>query len=372
VPWGAALSGLGSAIGGIFGGSAASSAAQSQADAAKQAIALQQQIYGQTSGNLAPFLQAGTMSLGNLASLLGIGGSQGGDLSQLLSQSPQAAAGVGAPSQAPTLGGVSGGFPTYQGVYPGGVAQQLGMQIPNYNMPEFTAAQYQQSPGYQFELQQGLGAIQNAAVPGQGSISGNTLKALQTYGTGLANQDFQQAYNNYTQNYQNQYNANNNQFWNLYNSAANQSNNAYNAAVQGATLPFNAALQTYGANNQNYWNQINNASNYQNQLYSRLFGLAGTGQNAAVQQGGFGQNYASNTGNLLTQLGNAGASGTVGSTNALLGGLQGVMNSLVSPTSIGGGGNNILAGLFGGGGGTSSLANNAQLAALLNSAPNTY
>lgn len=49
---------------------------------------------------------------------------------------------------------------------------------------------FQQSPGYQWQLGQGIDAIQNSASAQGGVNSGNTLKALQTYGTGLANQDY--------------------------------------------------------------------------------------------------------------------------------------------------------------------------------------
>lgn len=55
---------------------------------------------------------------------------------------------------------------------------------------------YQSSPGYQWQLQQGIDAIQNSASAQGGVVSGNTLKALQTYGTGLANQNYQQWINN--------------------------------------------------------------------------------------------------------------------------------------------------------------------------------
>lgn len=49
---------------------------------------------------------------------------------------------------------------------------------------------FQGSPGFQWQLQQGMDAIQNSASAQGGVVSGNTLKALQTYGQGLANQDW--------------------------------------------------------------------------------------------------------------------------------------------------------------------------------------
>jgi hypothetical protein len=51
------------------------------------------------------------------------------------------------------------------------------------------------SPGYQFQLEQGLRAV-DAGAAAQGMLrSGATLKAEQEYGQGLANQDFTNYYN---------------------------------------------------------------------------------------------------------------------------------------------------------------------------------
>jgi len=53
-------------------------------------------------------------------------------------------------------------------------------------------ANYRSAPSYQFQLQEGLGAINNSAAARGGLMSGATLKALQGYGQNLADQDFQQ------------------------------------------------------------------------------------------------------------------------------------------------------------------------------------
>jgi hypothetical protein len=57
---------------------------------------------------------------------------------------------------------------------------------------------FQANPGYQFQLGQGLQAIDRGAASRGMLTSGNTLNAEQQYGTGLANQSYQQ----YTQNLQ--------------------------------------------------------------------------------------------------------------------------------------------------------------------------
>jgi hypothetical protein len=69
-----------------------------------------------------------------------------------------------------------------------------------------TLAQAEQTPGFQFNLQTGTNAInENAAATGN-LMSGNTGVALQKYGQGLAEntyqQDYQNALNTYMANYQ--------------------------------------------------------------------------------------------------------------------------------------------------------------------------
>src|SRR5579863_7596324 len=69
-----------------------------------------------------------------------------------------------------------------------------------------TAAQAEQTPGYQFQLQQGLGAAQNSAA-GQGSLlSGRTLADLNNYAQGTASTNYQNTFNNALTQYQSAYN----------------------------------------------------------------------------------------------------------------------------------------------------------------------
>lgn len=90
-------------------------------------------------------------------------------------------------------------------------AAQLPMlqQMAQAGMPEPTMAGFSQSPeaqignmedfradpGYQFQLQEGMGAIQNAAAAGGSLESGRTLKELQRFGQGLADQTYGNWYN---------------------------------------------------------------------------------------------------------------------------------------------------------------------------------
>lgn len=73
------------------------------------------------------------------------------------------------------------------------------MQNPSFQQP-FTMANFQQDPGYQFDLQQGQQAIQRAAAANGGLQGGGSAKALAQYTQGMASNDYEQAYNNYNNN----------------------------------------------------------------------------------------------------------------------------------------------------------------------------
>lgn len=159
----------------------------------------------------------------------------------------------------------------------------------------YTADQYHQSPGYQFALGQGLEAINNSAAARGMILSPNTSKALGTYATGLADQDFQQAYQN--------------------------------------------AYQAYTQNQSNTLNALSGMAGYGNTAATNLGSAAGnTGTNNASLLSGLGTSLGSNT----IGAGNAGAAGIVGSGNAISGGItnlantfnqSALMNQFLSPSS---------------------------------------
>jgi hypothetical protein len=75
-------------------------------------------------------------------------------------------------------------------------------QDQNYFNTPFSFGQYQQSPGYAFQMQQGENAIQQSAAAKGTLLSTGTMQNLNAFGQGLANSDYQNAYNNYTNNQQ--------------------------------------------------------------------------------------------------------------------------------------------------------------------------
>lgn len=278
------LAGAGGLADAAISGNAANSAAQTQAAAADQSAALQNAQFAQTSANESPFLNAGQNTLQVLLDQLGIGPQNNSQLGPLTAQTN--------PNLQPLN---TSSLPTPYSVQP-------------FN--------FQQSPGYQFALNQGLDAVTNKASAIGGLQGGNTLKALTDYATGSASQDYQQQFADYL----------------------SQQNLGLSSQSQG----FNQALAGQGANfNQNLSIQdLMNAVAGQN--FSQLQTIAGSGQNAAANLGALGAQNATAIGNDLTGAANATSAAQVAAANATAGGINsgiGNITQLQLLQLLGGGGN---------------------------------
>jgi hypothetical protein len=73
----------------------------------------------------------------------------------------------------------------------------------NFTSQDFLA---NQDPGYAFRMSEGMKALDRSAASRGGLLSGATLKGAQTYGQGLASQEYQNAFNRYQTNRANQLN----------------------------------------------------------------------------------------------------------------------------------------------------------------------
>lgn len=81
-----------------------------------------------------------------------------------------------------------------------GATALAGMQNPAFQQ-NFSSGQFQVSPGYEFALQQGNNALAASQAASGTRTSGAGLAALDQYNVGMANQQYQQAFNNFnTQN----------------------------------------------------------------------------------------------------------------------------------------------------------------------------
>ena len=209
-------------VSGLLGAGASIIGANAQANAATQAAQMQKDQYTQTRADLLPYNQAGQTA-----------------------------------------------------------TNMLTAQLPSLTAPiNMDEATLRNTPGYQFNLDQGLKSVQNgAAARGLGS-SGAALKGGATYATGLADSTYQ--------------------------------------------------------------NQFNNAITNQNNAYNRLMGVAGLGENAGAQTGNIGATLAGNAGQATIGAGNAIAGGVNGAANALTNAANSyagynLSNSLMSRGLYGGG-----------------------------------
>src|SRR5690349_19939825 len=140
----AAAVGVGTAVAGVAGSAisshAASSAADTQAQAAHNAAQLPWQQFQQMQQNLQPYMQLGQNSIAGLQNYL-----TGPYLNTAFNFNP-------------------------------------------------TQAQLEQTPGYQFTLQQGLKGVDNQLDAKELNLSGAQAKGIGQYTTGLADQTYQQQY----------------------------------------------------------------------------------------------------------------------------------------------------------------------------------
>jgi hypothetical protein len=134
-------------FGGLFGGGGGIDTGASQAYL-QQALALQQQIYDQTRGDNAPWLNNGQGASNRLSDLLGLSGNTGADQYGFLSQ--------------------------------------------RFGMDDFNA-----DPGYQFRLEQGQNAVERANSARGNLLSGAGLKDMDRFTQGLASQEYGNAYNRF-------------------------------------------------------------------------------------------------------------------------------------------------------------------------------
>lgn len=164
----------------------------------------------------------------------------------------------------------------------------LNAQMANGSLTNpMTMQQFQQDPGYQFQLQQGQQAIQRSAASKGLLNSVGTQQNLDAYSQGMANTDYQQALSNFTNNQQQRYNMLSGlsqqglQATGMTNAAgANVANNissntmaAGNAVAAGQMGTANAIGGTFGnaingVNNNNIMNQL--LQNQQNLPYGSL------------------------------------------------------------------------------------------------------
>ena len=303
---GAAASVAGSAM----SASAAGSAASEQEQSAANATAAQLGMFNTTQANLQPFINFGGSALKLLPGALG----------QLDQTTPgfTTTAPTGAPSGAyayyvnPSTGAgamenSAGQWTDYNGT-PAGAGNQIfaNGQLPTAGNPAFAPitpnlATISQTPGYQFNLYQGLKSTQNAASARGLGVSGAALKGAASYATGLADSTYQNQFNNLVTNQNNLFNRQNAIFGNLLSEAQLGANAGAGLATNATQTGGNIGSNMIGAGNAAAAGQIGQA----NAISSGLTGATGNAQNlllfnALLKNSGGQGLFSAGTGNTNT------------------------------------------------------------------------
>lgn len=212
--WGAVL-----AVGGAVAGAAISSrgakdAAKEQTKGGDASIAETRRQYDQTREDFAPARETGSQALAAIAHGLGLSGYSKPGTAQPLSfdewQAQQPA--VAQPGVVQTIAGrVTGGrlenpnkkpdpraaYEQYvQGFQPTGAENPNAVPAGDFNR-DFTIADFQKDPGYQFRMDEGSHALEGSAAARTGIQNGRTLKELERYGQDYASGEYSNAYSRF-------------------------------------------------------------------------------------------------------------------------------------------------------------------------------
>ena len=192
----------GSLVSGILGSSSSKKAAQSQERLGRESLALQREMFNRQIELQEPFRQGGMAAQQQLMYLLGIG-SPSDYQAQSASAAPPAAA------TRPT--GATGPFAGLLNF----MNRQMGVQgtqpvapstRPAFSGPTgefgslakpFGMDQFEADPGYAFRQSEGMKALERSAAARGNLLSGSTLKGVQRFGQDLASQEYLNAFNRY-------------------------------------------------------------------------------------------------------------------------------------------------------------------------------
>lgn len=261
----AAVASAGTSIAGAVG---SKNAAGQASTTAGNNTALQTALSGMAqsgaTANLSPYMQTGAAANTQLAGMLGLA-QPGSQPKPDISQFQTVTAGSGKNGQ-PTMTTDYGAFQQamdawlqQQGTLTG--IEQNG-QIGSLTAP-YSAAQYQgdpgytpmvnsladlqATPGYNFQLQQGLQSVNNSAAAKGSLLSGSTLKGLNNYAQGQASTGFQAAWDRAQQAYSNAFNRNTTNQTNTFNRLNTIAGSGQNAATTLSSAGQTAAGQQSGA-----------------------------------------------------------------------------------------------------------------------------
>lgn len=257
--------------GAVMQSNASKKAAATQARSADAATNAQMEMFYNTDANLAPWRETGTLAMDELARLAGLQSPNSelrkptrADAARIAEEGHRTTFGTGYTNDSDRGRIETAELETLDRLmaeYNAKLASTPQSQVPNpMTAPltkPFALSDFQESPAYQFNLQQGQKAIEKSAAARKMYYAPATLQDISKYSQGVASNEFMNAYNMYNQNQKN--------------------------------------------------------------IWDRLYAMSGSGQNAAAQAGAFGTQVGGQIGENMMGAGNAQAAGQIGSANAFAG-----------------------------------------------------
>jgi len=198
------------AIGGsaLVSAYSANKAGKAGQEGARYGVDAQERMYGQMRDDLSPWMTAGQTSLKELMERMGLATPQSRMNMQRPTREQFTTNTPGAPSERswfnpnPSQGTTSFDQPGYDeamGRYNEAVAG-AGQNPENFGslMQPFGLDKFEESPGYQFNLEQGMEAIRKGAAANYGNTySPTTLRDMGKFAQGTASNEYQASYNRY-------------------------------------------------------------------------------------------------------------------------------------------------------------------------------
>jgi hypothetical protein len=293
----------------------------------------------------------GTQSLANVGGAAYLGNAITNSANNIAGAATGAAQNIGANAQQ-NIGNLQSAYGLQESQYsPYIQTGQQGNAALQQNLPylssQFTNADLnsQLAPNYQFQLQQGLGQVQNQQHALGGLVGGNALQGLQNYAQNYAGNAYQNAFNNAQAQKTNIYNtlsgiagigqnALTGQSGLVSGLGTNTANISTGAAQQGAQLGLTAA-QAAGAGTTNAANVYSNALNQvaNNNTLATLLSKQTTPNITVNATGGAGGSGGSGGSSLTSGLNSATNAVNAIASNASGGGLVGALGSAGSALS---------------------------------------
>lgn len=319
--------GAGQAVSGVAQAAASLAGATIQANATKEAAKLAtdsanrsadmvQKRYDTTRGDLLPYQETGQQAQQWEQGNFGVYNYYGGDETAAMRRDM--------PGR--TLNGVQVATPQDFNALPS-IAQYS--TVPG----SMSQAELEATPGYKFNLSQGLGAVQNSASARGLGVSGAAMKGAATFATGLADSTYKTQFDIAQTRFQDQFNKDSQLFGQAQSIFGDQlSRDQQNFGQQSSRFEQQMALgqgqfgqsQQIFANDQNI-GQFDQSS--RTAAANRLYQLSSLGANAAAQTGQLGAYSANAAGNYLTAGASGAGAGLIAGGNAISGGLNGITNA---------------------------------------------